>query len=272
MLIAPAFAADPQPTYRDSPGEYTEVVAYNSNVATPSTEVLIDTEFHYLDYTPEIDITYSWDENLEWTYIKNGNEGAWVKGGSLKEIEDNINFATFGHVTESTLLDMITKEENWESIIVWLGSFDSNVRVCHLIKFENNASSPVEVSLEEQATTLATKVSSSITKPEAVIGGTTASKYLDYRFMKPDTTDLPSTVTPVTVTSISATFTVGTVADDTSISYGNSNYNKAIVAISPKTTFKPTDYAPWIAENGEFNKTAGAPVEARLKLIFTKAD
>ena len=63
MMIAPAFAADP--TYRSSTGQYTETVAYDATATeTAHTEVSIDTKFHYLDYSPEIDVTYSWDENL----------------------------------------------------------------------------------------------------------------------------------------------------------------------------------------------------------------
>jgi len=190
MMVAPAFAADP--TYRSSTGQYTETVAYDSSVTTASTEVLIDTKFHYLDYTPEIDITYKWNEDLEWTYVKNGQYGFWLKANdeasalqNMKQISpSDSSFSTLNAFTEMN-------ESQWISARNYVAGRGYNAR---LIEFENNAADSVYVSFQEQAINIPSTVVTIGTQSTQISGTTltpattgTANRHLIYRTMVPTT-------------------------------------------------------------------------------------
>ncbi len=270
MMVAPAFAADP--TYRSSTGQYTETVAYDSSVTTASTEVLIDTKFHYLDYTPEIDITYMWQEDLEWTYIRNGQSGIWMKSNNEQTML-TIMKNTY-NVTADTLASLVADDDKWNVVKDGFASFAGQEPNCHVMAFVNNADNQVEVSFQEQKKALSSTASGTITKEAATIGGSATNaidRYLDYRAFKPiSNANSESTTILEAYGDQTNVYTIG--VGETPVTSLGMNANVRYVGITPKTTFKPTDYAPWIASNKEFNNAAGQPVEAQLKLIFTKVD
>ncbi len=268
MMIAPAFAADP--TYRSSTGQYTETVAYDSSVETASTEVLIDTKFHYLDYSPEIDVTYSWDEDLEWTYVKNGKYGFWTKGNdeaSSWSFTQLIYGSRNMNVSEATgYTDSKMSEQIWSAIAQYLEPTTANGygEKAVVIKLANNAADELYASFEEQG----------FAYPEATINGKTYSSaeysekgYLDYlAFYPADTNSTTTRYSQSYASTLSSSVVVGT--NTSEIPYANGlKGNEYYVGVLPRADFTPRD--AWAADA---RKDPTTTINAKLKIIFTKKE
>ncbi len=270
MMVAPAFADDP--TYRENPGTYTETVEFSEGATEFKTEALVDTIFHYLDYSPVIDVTYSWNEKLEWTYIGKGQTGVWVKTGSVEQMLDSIK--RLAGVEGNTLEEVVLDSEKWANIVSALGHFDGQEPNCRIMHFRNNANEEVNVSFQEQRKTLSETRSENVVRDTATIGGPiegVTQRYLDYRLMRPiPGANSTSTTTLRKYGDMDHNWTIG-VGTSVVTTLGTPN-NELRVGITPRPDFRPSDYAPWIPENKRFNNDFGHPVPTSLKLIFTKVD
>ena len=258
-VLSSAFAADP--TYRDAPGEYTETVKYDPKVTTASTEVSIDTSFHYLDYSPEIDITYKWSEDLEWIYIKNGKYGFWLKGYDKESAWDFVKKAQLIQGIDS--FDDWT-DRDWERAESLYGDI-LTYHNCVTIEFENHASTPVDVGLEPDSVSW----SSTTIDNKPYPAESAPSDYLLFRAMKPnpgeDTVDFVPKY-------YDETFTTTRLNTDTIKDYDEVQGNQALVGINPHYDYRPPNYQQWIPENRKLGSIAGRVIEAQLKLTFTKVD
>ena len=55
----------------------------DSTDVSVKTDVLIDAKYQYRDYSPKIDVTYSWDEDLVGTFVRNGQNEFYEKVEAL---------------------------------------------------------------------------------------------------------------------------------------------------------------------------------------------
>ncbi len=260
MTVTPAFADTSTKTITKT-GTYTEVVPYDSDGGTASTEVLIKDQFNYLDYSPEINVTYSWEEDLEWTYIKNAEHAFWTKG---KDDVASWNFAveqfgqTWGHGASGYSGSEILDTE-WSEMNRVFNDDTLNDALGVVISFENKADEEVYLSLEEQTLRISgTNIYGKSYGPTTYFSG----EYMQYREMIP--TLNTSKTKYQSKTSLSTSVLIGTDTASNTESNGQKG-NQCYVAILPQTTFIPQN--AWVAEN-----RGGTPVQISVKLIFTKKE
>ncbi len=250
MVVAPALAT-----------ESTAINPYEGPWdGSDSTETDMSGVAHYYDYSPEINITYSWWNDFEWTYLKSGNLSFWSKGGSESEVVNFLNKNPNININSLSELDWAAQAEE-------LASIDNQLTVCIPMRFENKAGKTVQVAFKEEPITFA----------ESVIGGVTTSStktstYLRYWKMRP----YSSGGTTTTLTVYEATIDRG----DRRFLYvgGNSSKdvyglqgNKAFIGIQPSWDFVPNKYTQWVPENAEDeNGEAGKAIKAQLRLVFKK--
>ena len=260
IMIAPAFADDPTSSTKhitgSAPHTETEVVPYDASVATASTEVLVDTDFNYLDYSPEIDVTYTWEETLEWVYVKSGKFGFWFKGANLDDALANLkDIAGERNIEADKFEDVDDETLSWAQ--EHFKRFGNTQRTCRLITFVNNAIKKVKLGLEAPSQTLAATTIEGRSYPSASI----ASGYLNFRTMIPYSQSANTTVLDPAQGSVTEV-SIGT--DVSSMSMGLPG-NKRIVGINPKADFQPANYKPWVAEN-----RGGNVIQGQIKIILTK--
>ena len=263
MVVVPAFAADP--VYRKTAGTaYTETVAYDSEASEAKTEVLIDTEFSYLDFSLEVDVTYAWDEDLVWTYVRNGQNGFWTKADSEESSwdyvklvmgEDWIKSAT-GY--EDTRLDLTSWEEMNSKMSP---SITQNVddALCNVMLIENKAINNVKVYFGAAPLTI-----SATTDRGKAYSTTSYSNYFSFKGFYP--ADATETTTRYTFDSEAEVYNGRTVIGTDSAVIESKNgiqANQVYVGVYPKATFVPSE--GWIANN-----RGGVTITGALRLQFWK--
>ncbi len=238
-----------------------------------SAEVTVDTSFGYLDFSPEIDITYSWDEDLEWIYVKKGQYGFWTKGKDEESALENAKKISSLPIAEASLDEL--SDDTWKVMSDTLADFAGAEGICKVIHFHNNSyDHGVYVSLQEQAIVLpSTEVHSKTIEGTTITPDTgTSNRYLQYRSMMPyaamtsKTTVLPINTSHMLTSSLSIGTSTALIPE-----WGDMKGNEAYIGINPNPVFKPSTYKPWIAENRADNRE-NAAISAQLKLIFTKIE
>ncbi len=223
--------------------------------------------------TPVIDITYSWEEGLEWVYLKKNQYGFWMKGKDGESAFENIKKISSLSIAEESLDDL--SEASWESLSNMFASFEGAEGICNIFFFQNNSQDhKVYVSLQEQPIELSSTEAGSTTISGTTITSGTGStdRYLQYRSMMPYS--LMTSKTTVAAVNSSSSL-ISSLRIDTSTApipeMGNMQGNQAYIGVNPNPVFKPSDYRAWVAEDRADDKDA-AVIKTQLKLIFTKVN
>ena len=253
FLTIPAFATTTS----------TASAPYTSGSDTVSTSTSVEDYYHFYDLSLEIDVTYTWEEDLEWVFLKHGQSGFWAKGANG---EDALNYINLIQPTKS--YQSIDDIDDWEWLSNVYNNFYNRAPLCKTIKIENNGGNRVGLRFEEETKIL----------PETVISGEPVETafinppYLQYRFMK---TYTRTTTTNVT-NSLSADASLDYYQDlviwtETTLNNNDVPHNEVIIGIHPSSFFNPLEYAQWIPENKKDESgNLGELFSAKLKLIFKK--
>ncbi len=231
--------------------------AYADYSSTTSTEVVkeLSTVFHYFDYSPAIDVTYQWNEDLEWTYIKYNNTGVWLKG----KLETHQNaWTTLGFNPNNIQESIRALKTSYNSFPL----FDKILNFGHTITFTNNSTSgPLDVNIEETYESSSSSSSSSASSSSSV-----QKQYLNLYegiYRQVGTTHQVSYVVSTTATAHhSLEMKLGEVG---SMKGDNYDYIKqvAFLPIQNSTTYVPY----WKALNRE-----GSTRNAQIYIVFSKAE
>ena len=285
MIAAPAFATESRAVVEYDRFKWTE--------EEPHTSTTLDSDFKFLNYSVDIDVTYSWEEDFEWVYVKKGKDGAWLKGNSPESAFDFFkNISNYGTQKAKSLAEL--EDNAWADYANGIkGGTDLKAKnryrtffLCYNIYLKNHAEKELYVSFEEQG------INVDSTEFDGVSYSSTSyaeKGYLDYRTMVPwsrnvyednfdsgglwwtsQYADMNRYKTNTSYTSlITESIVVGNNSKYATTSSRKMPNNEYVVGISPKSDFTPKKGSAWIAEN--IAEEAGI-INAQIKLIFTKKD